>query len=454
MSSSPLSRHTALITQSWAVSWPMTLIMFLVFIIGLCDVYAAGRFGKEIQAAYGLAFQLYFIFGIVAAALTVGAVSVISRLFTSPENGDLSAAVDSSLALAAAAGVILSVISFIAGPLIVGLYQVPQTVKNASAALIRLYSAGMLFNFLLYTTNGVLRACALIRQSLVTMSVVCALNTALVFMLSFKTPLGYRGIALATVAATIIGASLNLFKVRMFLALSTHAPVPPGGFHARFRILVPIMRSIVRVSWPAGLLQALWQLGAMALYFIVSRLPFNNVETMAAFTNGLRIESAIFLPAFAFNMSNAVVVGNLLGGKKRGDAFPAGIVTALIGVGIVTALTVIILFNARGIAGALSRNPIVVMESVRYIYISLILEPAMAWGVILGGGLNGAGDTKSVMISVVFSVWAVRIPLAYCLAIGAGWGAPAIWWAMNASLLVQTFLITRRYFGRNWLGVV
>jgi len=40
------------------------------------------------------------------------------------------------------------------------------------------------------------------------------------------------------------------------------------------------------------------------------------VEILAAFTAGLRIESAIFLPAFAFNMANAVIVGNLLGSAR------------------------------------------------------------------------------------------------------------------------------------------
>ncbi|MBU0758846.1 MAG: hypothetical protein KKC66_03925 [Candidatus Omnitrophica bacterium] len=83
------------------------------------------------------------------------------------------------------------------------------------------------------------------------------------------------------------------------------------------------------VSWPAGLLQILWQLGAIALFYILSILPAHNIETMAAFTNGLKIESLIFLPAFAFNMANAVLI--------------------------------------------------------RYIYISLLAEPIMAWGVILGG---------------------------------------------------------------------
>ena len=74
----------------------MALIMFFEFLIGLTDIYIAGRFGKEVQAAYGFAVQLYFIFIILANALTVGTVSVVSRLFTSENREELTRAVFSS----------------------------------------------------------------------------------------------------------------------------------------------------------------------------------------------------------------------------------------------------------------------------------------------------------------------------------------------------------------------
>ena len=122
-------------------------------------------------------------------------------------------------------------------------------------------------------------------------------------------------------------------------------------------------------------------------------------------------------------MANAVVVGNLLGKKERDNAFRSGIGTAVIGVFIVTILTVLVIFNARHVATFLSNNPTVVDQCALYVYISLISEPIMAWGVILGGGLNGAGDTKSVMLISAFSVWCVRIPMSYILGIVFGFGA-------------------------------
>ena len=77
------------ISESWSVSAPMTLIMVFEFFTGITDIYIAGKISKEIQATYGFVVQLYFIFIIIANALTTGTVSVVSRLFTSQDRNDL-----------------------------------------------------------------------------------------------------------------------------------------------------------------------------------------------------------------------------------------------------------------------------------------------------------------------------------------------------------------------------
>jgi Na+-driven multidrug efflux pump len=213
-----------------------------------------------------------------------------------------------------------------------------------------------------------------------------------------------------------------------------------------------LVKKMIDIGWPIGLLQVLWQLGSMVLYLILSALPEHRIETLAALTAGLRIESIIYLPVFGFNMANAVIVGNLLGEKKKEDAFQSGIMTMALGVCIVTLMVVIVILNARWIASFLSSDAIVIRESVKYIYISMISEPFMAWGIILGGGLIGAGDTRSVLIRVALSVWLIRIPLAYIFVVLLGFGAVSVWWSMNISQFVQAFVMSKRYFDQKWLS--
>lgn len=430
----------AYLSRSWSVSWPMTLIMFFEFLIGLTDVYIAGRVSKEVQAAYGFVIQLYFIFIVIANALTVGTVSVVSRLFTSRDKAELTETVFSSVVTATITGVVLASAGILLGPEIIKILNIPEELKPLAISFIRIYAAGLLFHYVLINCNGILRSCNMVKQSLRTMALVCVVNITLNFFFVFHTPIRFRGIALATASSIFIGCMVNLTLVR-------------GIMTGAKKFSMEKVKKIANIGWPMGLLQILWQLSSMVLFLILSALPENKIEILAALTTGLRIESAIYLPVFGFNMANAVIVGNLLGEKKEGDTFKSGIVTAMIGVVIVTLMVIAVVLNARWIVSLLSNNEIVIKESVKYIFISMISEPFMAWGIILSGGLNGAGDTKNVLLRVALSVWLVRIPLSYIFVVLFGFGAVSVWWSMNISQFVQAFLISKRYFSREWCKI-
>ncbi|MFA6384830.1 MAG: MATE family efflux transporter, partial [Candidatus Omnitrophota bacterium] len=211
--------------ESWSVCWPMTLIMSLVSVIGLTDVYVAGRFGKEAQAAYGLSFQLYFIMSIIGTALTVGSVSVVSRLFTSGRKEELRDAIDSSMVMAALSGFVLGILGLVFSSHIVDILRVPQELKQIAIPVTGIYSIGVFFNYLLMASNGLLRACKMIRKSLWTMFAVCVVNIVLVFYFAFYTSMGMNGIAWATVVSTLVGSILNGAYMRKLMTGSVHVSV-------------------------------------------------------------------------------------------------------------------------------------------------------------------------------------------------------------------------------------
>jgi len=426
------------ISRSWSVSWPLTLIMVFEFLIGLTDVYIAGKVSKEIQATYGFVIQLYFILIVIANALTVGTVSIVSRLYTSGDKTELTKAVFSSLVTAVGAGIVLAVIGIFLSPEMIRLLNIPKELKHFAVPFIEIYALGLIFHYLLINCNGILRSCQMVKRSLKTMALVCVINIALNFFLVFHTSLSFRGIAAATASSVFIGSMINLAYVRKVM-------IGEKNFS------INMVKKMVGIGWPIGMLQVLWQLSSMVLFLILSALPEHRIEILAALTTGLRIESVIYLPVFGFNMANAVIVGNLLGEKRKEDVFRSGFITAAIGVLIVTMMAIAVILNARWIASFLSDNEIVTRESMKYIYVSMISEPFMAWGIILGGGLNGAGDTRSVMIRVALSVWFVRIPLSYIFVVLFGFGPISVWWSMNISQFVQAFLMSKRYFDREWL---
>ena len=61
-------------------------------------------------------------------------------------------------------------------------------------------------------------------------------------------------------------------------------------------LLPRTIRQIVRLGWPAAMLQIAWNAGTIVLYNILGRLGEASITAMAAIANGLRIE-ATHLPA-------------------------------------------------------------------------------------------------------------------------------------------------------------
>jgi multidrug resistance protein, MATE family len=427
------------ISESWSVGWPMMIIMFFEFLIGLVDIFVAGRISKEIQAAYGFVIQLYFIFIIVGNAFSIGAVSVVSQIFTSRDSAHrLTESVYSTVIATIILGIILGITGIFLTPMLIDLLHIPTELKPIATPLAKIYAAGVLFHYLLINTNAILRACKGVRDSLRTMTFVCFSNIVLIFFIVFHMGMGFKGIALSTAISVCLGSLLNMRYIRPLMAGSK-------------RFSIKIVKTIVRISWPSGLLQGLWQINSMVIFLIISAMPKHSVEVLAALSAGVRIESAIFLPAMAFNMANAVVVGNLLGEGRKDDAFRGGLITTLMSVVVVMFITIIVLFSARWIAPFLSNNSIVIKECITYIYISMLSEPFMAIWVVLGGGLNGAGDTKGLMYTVGLVVWLVRVPLTYIFVILLGYGAESVWWSMNLSQFLMALFVFRRYWQKKWL---
>ena len=57
----------------------MLLIMIFNFFVGFADIYVAGFISPEVQAAIGFVSQLYFLIIIIANAVSIGTLAMVSR---------------------------------------------------------------------------------------------------------------------------------------------------------------------------------------------------------------------------------------------------------------------------------------------------------------------------------------------------------------------------------------
>ncbi len=430
----------------WHMSWSMLLVMLFNFLVGLTDIYVAGFLGPEIQAVVGFVSELYFFIIIVANAISIGSVAMLSRAVGAGNIENAMNAARQSLLFGALCALALMTAGLLFYDQLRSLAGFPDKISDTAGEFFVIFALALVPNYIVIIANAIFRSGGEVRLTLAAMFFVSLINIVLDFFLVFGLfsfdGIGYRGIAVSTAIAMTAGMIICMM---LFRKSRWH-----GLFSGTWRISADLIRRIFTISWPMALLQVSWNAGNIVLYNILGRLHEGSITAMAAFTSGLRIEALIYLPVFALNMAASVLTGQNLGAGAPGRAEKTGWKISYIGVVFVSLMSLIIFIWADSVSFPIAKDRHVLEETVRYLRIMMFSEPLMALSLIMGGCLQGAGDTKGVMFVIVCSLWIIRLPLAYLLAVTAGYGASGVWMAMVISMCFQGTLMTLRFRKGRW----
>jgi MATE family multidrug resistance protein len=430
----------------WQLSWPMFIMMIFNFFVGFTDIYVAGLINPEIQAAVGFVGQLYFLIIIIANAISIGTLAMVSRAIGSNNFRRALEFAKQSVSFSVLIAIGLMITGFIFYREIIAIAGFPIRIREVSENFLKIFALSLGPTYILIISNAIFRASGEVKKPLLTMFIVSVINIigdfVLVFGISPFPKIGYIGIAFSTAISVTIGMVINLY----FFTL-----IPWRSIYTKpWTISASTIKKIINLSWPAALLQIAWNAGSIVLYNILGRLENVSIIAIASITNGLRIEAIIYLPAFALNMAAAVIVGQNLGAGNADRAEKVGKKIALAGVVIISLMAIIIYIWAEYFAEIVAKDLAVLKETTRYLRINMLSEPFMALSVVLAGGLQGAGDIKGTMWIIIFAMWIIRLPLAYFFALILHYGATGVWAAMVTSMVFQGILMTWRFHKGRW----
>ena len=431
----------------WRLAWPQVLMMFFHFLIGFVDVWVAGRLGRDVQACMGLITQALFFFLVVALAIANGSVAAISQSL----GAGLRKRTQRYIGLGLETGIVLGVVILILGAvfedLFLDLLQIPETILPIARYLLRVYLYILPAYYLFAITNAFFRAQKKVLFPLFAMMIVTSVNTAGDFGLGLGLwglpGLGYKGLAWSTFASILCGTVFNfwlLIRAKMLVRQS----------FAPWRWIKRAWPYLFQVAWPAGLMQIVWHSAYMALYAIVASLPRNSVVALAGMSAGIRVESFLFLPGFAFNFTASILVGHYLGAMDMVGAKKVGYRVMFLGLTLVSLMTILLWLAIEPIAGFIAPDLQVKMEAINYLKYNMAAIPFLLPAIILGGALTGAGATIYQMIVMGTSAWLVRIPLAYFLGHIYFEQAKGVWLAMFLSMIFQAGLMFYFYQFKDW----
>jgi putative MATE family efflux protein len=407
--------------EIWGLSWPVMLSQVLLNVVGLVDIAMVGRLGAEKVAAVGYATQFSQLSQSVLYAVGFATVALMSHAIGARDLARARHSLAAALLVSVGTAAVLTTILLAAPGAMLAALGADPAVARAAIPYLQLVVGASLPLAVGMTLEFALRADRDTRTPMLIASFVTAVkiagNAVLIFGAGPFPRLELVGAGLATLLSQGVGLLLFTTVVVRSPDGSPLALRPRDFAAGRAHV-----REVVRIMVPSVGERLANNLALLAYFRVLS--GYGSVA-IAAYTVGVRLLAFTWIPGTAFGTAASTFVGQSLGAGRREAAVQWGwranhlsLVVAVVLGGACAAMP-------RFLAGLFTHDAALIEELVPFMIILALVQPALQSHFALGGAHRGAGDTFTPFVAAAIGNWALRVPLAFVLALG--FDAPVLW---------------------------
>ncbi len=439
--------HGPLLKKILIYSIPVIFTGLLQLLYNAADIIVVGRYASSTAlAAVGSTTSLVNLMINLFMGFSVGVSVAVSQHYGAKNYKDVSETVHTALTLSVIVGVCVGVFGFFASRFMLELMDSPAEVLEQSALYLRIFflsiPASMVYNF----GAAILRAVGNTRQPLYYLSISGIVNVILNLYLVIQFKLGVAGVAIATVIAQYISATLIvLCLVRT-----------EGCLQLRFNKLglkKDKVLAILRIGIPAGLQGTVFSISNV---IIQSSINSFGAVVMAGNAASSNLEGFIYTSMNGIAQATLAFTGQNVGARqyKRIHKIVAISLTVVILVGIgMTALC--FLFSAALIGLYLPTDPEAVSYGIMRLFTVNVVYFFMGCIDVMVAAMRGMGTSLTPMVVVMGGICGLRIVWVYTFF--ARWSTlqmlylsyPVSWVVTFFVELIFYFVTYRRLVRRN-----
>jgi putative MATE family efflux protein len=430
----------------WALAWPAIAGNLLNSAVGLVDIKIVGVLGPSAIAAVTTGNRLFFVIQAVLIAVTAGTSALVARAWGAGDRVEAALVTRASLWLCAGLALAVSIPSVIFAETIAQTFRLDPEAVRFAATFIRWLSVFHVTFGVGFALSVALRAAGDTRTPLWAGAFANAVNIVLLYGL-VQGRLGFPalGVKGAAIANGIAFASSTALLWALWAGGRLRIARAAGRALSRERL-----GRLLRIGYPAGLEQAVWQGGFVAFLWIVA---LYGTKPYAAYGIGVNLLSFSFVVGIGFSIAASTLVGQHLGAGDPDGAERRGWNAMALAIFVMIGLGAVIVGAARPLARFLVDDPEVVDLTVHFIYVLGSVQALMAIEFTLSGALRGAGDTRFPLITVTCGLFGARVALA-ALAAALGLSVQWVYSALIADYVVKTALLVWRFRSRRWVKAI
>jgi putative MATE family efflux protein len=411
---------------------PMVLEATMESVFGIVDIFWVSRLGSDAVAGVGLTEGLMSVLYALALGLCAGATAVVSRRIGEKDSEGASSAAGQSIRMAIGFSTVIAVLGVPFVPELLRLLGAPSSVLDTATGYARLMLGGNLTVVLLFVLNAVFRGAGDPSMAMKSLGLGNALNIVLgpCFIYGWG-PFPELGVAGAAVATNIGRGTAVLFQLVMLVKGTGHLQL-------RLRHLKSspaVRKSLFAVGGVASFQILLETCSWLGLVTLMARF---GSAALAGYTLALRIALFVLFPAWGMANAAATLVGQNLGAKNPERAEKAVWVVGASNVALLAVASVLIGLMAPLILRLFDPSVEVAAVAVPGLRIIALGFVFFSLGMVMVQGFNGAGDAWTPTLLNVACFWALKLPLAWLLAVHLDLGPPGIFWAVTVAYSVLT----------------
>lgn len=380
--------------------FPLAATGILQQLFNAADIAVVGRFvGKEAMAAVGSNGALINLLINLLMGVAMGTNIVVATAIGKGEEETVHRAVHTSIIISVVGGVFFAILNEIFAIPILGIISVPPEVIGMASVYLRIYFAGLPLIVLYNFEAAVFRSCGDTRTPLIALTVSGVLNVLLNLIFVVKLNLGVAGVAIATVIANGVSATM------LFVALvRTHRTIRLRRKDLRIDPL--LLRQILKIGIPTGIQGMVFSISNIILQAAINSLGTVCIAASAAALN-IEILNFFMFNAFGQACSTFVSQNNGAGNigrchKTLGWSFVLGFLFTgtTAGLGFLFGKDLLALFN---------KDPQVIAAGVIRVRILCASFLFSLLNELSSGYLRGYGITHLPALCSVFGICGLRI---------------------------------------------
>jgi putative MATE family efflux protein len=397
-------------TAVFLLAIPMILELSLESVFALVDIFFVSKLGQNAIATVGLTEAALTIVYSIAIGLSTAATAIVARRIGEKNKDAAAHAGAQSLIIALVISLVTSLLGFVFAGEILTLMGASKDVVADGAIFTRIMMGGSLAIFLLFLINGIFRGAGDAAMAMKSLWIASIINIILcpVFIHYF----GLKGAAITTVigrSTGVIYQCYHLFKGSGIIKFKA----------VHLNIDLPILKSILKIGWPATLQFII----ASGSWIVMAKIVAETGGTAASAGYQIAIRNVVFfiLPAWGLSNAAATLVGQNLGAKQIERASESVMITAKYNAIFMGFVMLLFLFLSYPIIRIFTSDEAVIKYGV--LSLQIFGSGFIFYGVamVMTQALNGAGDTRTPTMINFICFWLFQIPLAYFLAKELDW---------------------------------